>query len=92
MSITIILALDLASPKRRGLIIGLISTGYTTGIALGAVLAGFLSAALGWVCRLFEILTGDLTNSYPSASDFLDPSSYRTDSCSASFLGYPATI
>ncbi|KAJ6014787.1 hypothetical protein N7540_009378 [Penicillium herquei] len=48
MSITIILALDLASDKRRGLVIGLISSGYTTGISSGAVLAGLLTPIMGW--------------------------------------------
>lgn len=52
MSATIILALNLSSPKRRGLFIGLISTGYTAGLASGAVLAGLLTPTLGWVCRI----------------------------------------
>lgn len=49
MSIAIILVLDLASPKRRGLCIGLINAGYTTGVASGAVLAGLLTPTFGWV-------------------------------------------
>ncbi|KAJ5161344.1 hypothetical protein N7492_006736 [Penicillium capsulatum] len=48
MSATIILALDLASSTRRGLFIGLISTGYTVGLSSGAVLAGLLAPTLGW--------------------------------------------
>ena len=50
MSIAIILAVDLASPKRRGLCIGMINAGYTTGLASGAVLAGLMVSSLGWVC------------------------------------------
>lgn len=49
MSTSIILALDLSSPKRRGLCIGLINCGFTTGVASGAVLAGILTPTLGWV-------------------------------------------
>ncbi|KAJ5153535.1 uncharacterized protein N7482_010013 [Penicillium canariense] len=48
MSIAIILAVDLSSPKRRGLCIGLISAGYTTGLASGAVLAGLMTSSMGW--------------------------------------------
>ncbi|KAJ5377134.1 uncharacterized protein N7496_004543 [Penicillium cataractarum] len=48
MSIAIILAVDLASPKRRGLCIGMINAGYTTGLASGAVLAGLMTSSLGW--------------------------------------------
>ncbi|KAJ5119208.1 hypothetical protein N7448_010914 [Penicillium atrosanguineum] len=48
MSSAIILVLDLASPKRRGLFIGLINAGYTTGVASGAVLAGLLTPIVGW--------------------------------------------
>ncbi|KAJ5288898.1 hypothetical protein N7478_001928 [Penicillium angulare] len=48
MSITIILVLDFGSSKRRGLLIGLISSGVTTGVASGAVLAGLLTPLVGW--------------------------------------------
>lgn len=50
MSTTIILALDLASKKRRGLLFGFINAGMTTGISSGAVLAGLLAPNFGWVC------------------------------------------
>jgi len=53
LSAAIIIVLDLASPKRRGLYIGLINAGYTTGVASGAVLAGLLVPIVGWVRSLF---------------------------------------
>lgn len=49
MSTAIILALDLSSSRRRGLFIGLINCGFTTGVASGAVLAGLLTPTWGWV-------------------------------------------
>ncbi|KAJ5861894.1 uncharacterized protein N7529_009204 [Penicillium soppii] len=48
MSTSIILVLEMASKKRRGLCIGLINCGYTTGVASGAVLAGLITPTLGW--------------------------------------------
>jgi len=49
MTTSIMLVLDLASKKRRGLFIGMVNTGYTTGVASGAVLAGALTPVYGWV-------------------------------------------
>lgn len=49
MSTSIILVLDLASKRRRGLCFGMINSGYTIGVASGAVLAGLLTPAYGWV-------------------------------------------
>ncbi|RAL08907.1 putative MFS multidrug transporter [Aspergillus homomorphus CBS 101889] len=43
-----VLTLDLTSKKRRGLFLGLISVGMTTGISSGAVLSGLLTTAYGW--------------------------------------------
>ena len=48
MSTSIILVLEMASKKRRGLCIGMINCGYTTGVASGAVLAGLITPTLGW--------------------------------------------
>lgn len=50
MSTSIILVLDLASKRRRGLCFGMINSGYTIGVASGAVLAGLLTPAYGWRC------------------------------------------
>ncbi|KAG2417857.1 hypothetical protein HFD88_000956 [Aspergillus terreus] len=48
MVTAIILTLDLTSKKRRGLFIGLINVGMTTGVSSGAVLAGLLTPTFGW--------------------------------------------
>lgn len=46
--ITVLLTLDLTSKKRRGLFLGLINVGMTTGISCGAILAGMITPAFGW--------------------------------------------
>ncbi|PSS27452.1 hypothetical protein M430DRAFT_79706, partial [Amorphotheca resinae ATCC 22711] len=48
MTISFILVLELSGKKRRGLFIGLLNTGFTTGVALGAVVAGALLPIRGW--------------------------------------------
>ncbi|GIK01869.1 hypothetical protein Aspvir_005910 [Aspergillus viridinutans] len=48
MVTSFILILDLTSKKRRGLFIGLLNVGMTTGISCGAVLAGLLTPVFGW--------------------------------------------
>lgn len=50
LSISFILVLELSGKKRRGLFIGLLNTGFTTGVAFGAVIAGALLSVTGWVC------------------------------------------
>jgi MFS family permease len=49
LTISIILVLELTGEKERGLFIGLVNAGYTTGVALGAVVAGALLPVIGWV-------------------------------------------
>jgi MFS family permease len=49
LTISIILVLELTDKKRRGVFFGLVNAGYTTGIALGAVVAGALVGRIGWV-------------------------------------------
>lgn len=46
--VAFILVTELTSAKRRGLFFGLINTGYTTGLAVGAILAGALEPSVGW--------------------------------------------
>ncbi|GIJ88060.1 hypothetical protein Asppvi_006976 [Aspergillus pseudoviridinutans] len=48
MVTSFILILDLTSKRRRGLFIGLLNVGMTTGISCGAVLAGLLTPVFGW--------------------------------------------
>jgi predicted MFS family arabinose efflux permease len=44
-----IIAIQLASAKQRGLYIGLINSGMTVGVSLGAVIAGAVEPKYGWV-------------------------------------------
>jgi MFS family permease len=43
-----IVVLELTGSRRRGLAIGLLNTGFTVGVAVGATAAGALLAAVGW--------------------------------------------
>ena len=54
MTISFILVLELSGKKKRGLFIGLVNTGFTTGVSLGAVIAGALLPITGWVRFLHE--------------------------------------
>ena len=93
MSTTIFLVLDLANPKRRGLYIGLISSGYTTGLASGAVLAGLLTPTLGWVCGNIRGFNSVLLCSHNIlASHLLDPSSSCVGFGSSAVLHHPETV
>lgn len=47
-TVSIIIVLELASPKRRGLAIGLLNSGFTLGVAVGATGAGALLPHVGW--------------------------------------------
>jgi MFS family permease len=44
-----ILVIQVVSPKRRGLLIGLANTSMTVGLSLGAVIAGAAEPKIGWV-------------------------------------------
>lgn len=46
--VAFILVTKLTPPKRRGLFFGLINTGYTTGLACGAIIASALKTLFGW--------------------------------------------
>ncbi|KAL6152998.1 hypothetical protein ACJBU6_08165 [Exserohilum turcicum] len=43
-----IMAIQMTSPKRRGLYMGLANTAMTVGVSLGAVIAGALEPRIGW--------------------------------------------
>ena len=43
--------LQISGPQRRGLFVGLVNTGYTVGVAAGAVVAGALESKIGWVSQ-----------------------------------------
>jgi MFS family permease len=59
-TISIILVLELTDGERRGLFIGLINSGITASIALGAIIGGALVPTIGWVCsRLSLMFLGD---------------------------------
>lgn len=47
-TISIIIVLELTSAKQRGLAIGLLNTGFTIGVAVGATAAGALLPRVGW--------------------------------------------
>ncbi|OBT82878.1 hypothetical protein VE02_08649 [Pseudogymnoascus sp. 03VT05] len=48
MTLVLILVIELAGTKRRGLFLGITNAGFTTGVALGAVVAGGLVGVTGW--------------------------------------------
>lgn len=47
-TVSIILVLEVTSAKRRGLAIGLLNSGFTVGVAVGATAAGALLPKVGW--------------------------------------------
>jgi MFS family permease len=47
--ISMVLVLHFVKIERRGLFIGLVNTFYTAGVVLGAIIAGALAPAAGWV-------------------------------------------
>ncbi len=57
MTLSMILVLQLADRRRRGLFVGLVNAGFTIGIATGAVVFGAVLPILGWVrSSLFLLL------------------------------------
>lgn len=47
-TVSIIIVLELTSAKQRGLAIGLLNSGFTVGVAVGATAAGALLPVVGW--------------------------------------------
>lgn len=54
-TISFVLVLELAGSKRRGLLIGLLNTGFTIGVSMGAVVYGALAPVMGWVSYVQEV-------------------------------------
>lgn len=48
MVLALVLVLELTSKRRRGLFVGLVNAAYTSGVSLGAVVAGLLVPVAGW--------------------------------------------
>ncbi|KAJ9156730.1 MFS general substrate transporter [Pleurostoma richardsiae] len=48
MTLSLILVLQLASKRRRGIFVGLVNAGFTIGLSTGAVVFGALLEPLGW--------------------------------------------
>ena len=48
LTISIIIVLELSGSQRRGLAIGILNSGYTFGVAVGATAAGALLGPIGW--------------------------------------------
>lgn len=46
-----IIAIQMSGPKNRGLYLGMINSGMTVGVSLGAVIAGAVEPKFGWVCH-----------------------------------------
>ncbi|KAI9744006.1 MAG: hypothetical protein M1818_002740 [Claussenomyces sp. TS43310] len=97
MTISIILVLELTGKKRRGLFIGLVNAGYTSGVALGAVVAGALLPVTGWRA-LFWIQTPlaigagiavffSIPHSFVSNSESPDDRSLRKKLAKVDYLG-----
>ncbi|KAK7943048.1 uncharacterized protein PG986_012161 [Apiospora aurea] len=57
MVLVFILVLELTSRRRRGLFVGMVNAGFTTGISLGAVVFGVMIPTAGWRA-LFAIQDG----------------------------------
>lgn len=48
MSLAIILVLDLADKRRRGLVMGMVNAGFSVGVSIGGVVFGALLSLTGW--------------------------------------------
>lgn len=80
--VSTIMAIQMTSPKHRGLYIGLANSGMTVGVSLGAVIAGALEPKIGWV--------GISSKYYPRLLTFLETSFWLPGSTEfALWLGPP---
>lgn len=53
--VAISVLINITSVKRRGLFMGGLNTCFTVGVAFGALIAGALEPAIGWVCFCFTL-------------------------------------
>jgi MFS family permease len=86
--LSMILVLELTSKRTRGLFIGLVNSGFTTGVSLGAVVFGALIPVAGWVRIWFYIVAipVSLRLTKVTATPFLDPIAPRRSCCPGSLL------
>lgn len=47
-TVSIIVVLELSGPTKRGAVIGVLNSGFTVGVAVGATVAGALVGSVGW--------------------------------------------
>lgn len=59
MTISFILVLELTGKEKRGIFIGMLNAGFTTGVSFGAVIFGALLGSMGWVCDTLNRISGD---------------------------------
>ena len=59
LSLAIIIAIELASEKSRGLVLGLINAGFTAGVSFGAIVFGGLMPVIGWVRKRPKVSRND---------------------------------
>ncbi|KAE8448092.1 hypothetical protein EG329_009857 [Mollisiaceae sp. DMI_Dod_QoI] len=76
MTISFILVLELSGKRRRGLYIGLVNTGFTTGVSFGAVIAGALLPVAGW--RFLFWIQGPLAIAFGTGIFFSIPSHFTS--------------
>lgn len=86
-----IIVIQVTSPERRGLFIGLVNTGMTAGVSLGAVIAGALESKIGWVChasrsRGTKLMSPETT--FRCTVPTLSPCRTWTPSCDSGQLHY----
>ncbi|KAF5630619.1 vacuolar basic amino acid transporter 1 [Fusarium tjaetaba] len=71
LSLAIIIGLELASEKSRGLVLGLINAGFTAGVSFGAIVFGGLMPVVGWIPFAFATGLGVFI-SIPAAAEAHD--------------------
>jgi MFS family permease len=90
MTISFILVLELSGKKKRGFYIGLVNAGFTTGVSLGATIAGALLPVIGWVSLPFLEL-GRLADSF-TETPFWSTRPSRVDIWPWYFPQYPQIL